>query len=761
MADRAHQIYEKTTHDAVYVTASTGYLAYRLTGNRIDTAASYIGTWPIDMDKWDWTDEDMMFDFLNLPRTSLFKLVKPGGILGNVTEEAAAATGLPKGLPVIATANDKAVEALGAGLKTGPDLLLSLGTYTTPMLQGNENHPFGTTRYYWTNFADVPDEYLYESNGVYRGMWTVSWFAKQFQGIGNATHESTLDVLTREAATVLPGSDGLLTILDWQPAADRPFRKGAFIGLDERHNRGHMFRSILEGLAFNLLDYSTAMLKKLDRKVDRLVVTGGGVQNDIFMQLIADIFNLPAQRNVITDAAGLGAAINAAVGIGEYRMYDEAIAAMVKPADSFAPQANAVAQYAKVYEKYKNLHQLTDPVFKDLQTINGVAERGKVGLNQILKFDPEDMQLTVQAGVPLKQAEDWLNEKGYTTGHLPQSQPLADFGGLVATRSIGQLSTLYGGIEDMVVGLEAVMPDGRIVRIKNVPRRSVVPNIRHVFIGNEGSLAFITEVTVKLVPYLPDTYHYLAYTVDTMREGFHLLRDIVATGYRPSVIRLYDAQDWSQFYPKHAEKPVLIFRTEGPQPLSDATAGAIKSMVEASDQTQPYEPLDEIIDWFKHLTWTQKEVDAEVNQLEKTPLVGFTTEVAANWHEIVNIFEAVTARVKKEIPNLCGIGGHSSHSYVNGTNLYFVYAFIDAEDDPAGEMARYHDPINKIIVEETLKRGGTMSHHHGVGKARAPFIKEEYGSSYWVLKTLLKSFDPKNTMNAGNIIPLEFWDEPD
>lgn len=382
-------------------------------------------------------------------------------------------------------------------------------------------------------------------------------------------------------------------------------------------------------------------------------------------------------------------------------------------------------------------------------------------LDKILNFDPEDMQLTVQAGVPLKQAEDWLNEKGYTTGHLPQSQPLADFGGLVATRSIGQLSTLYGGIEDMVVGLEAVMPDGRIVRIKNVPRRSVGPDIRHVFIGNEGSIAFITEVTVKLFPYLPDTYHYLAYTVDTMREGFRLLRDIVATGYRPSVIRLYDAQDWSQFYPKHAEKPVLIFRTEGPQPLSDATAGAIKAMVEASDQTQPYEPLDEIIDWFKHLTWTQKEVDAEVNQLEKTPFVGFTTEVAANWHEIDNIFEAVTTRVKKEIPNLYGIGGHSSHSYVNGTNLYFVYAFIDAEDDPAGEMARYHDPINKIIVEETLKRGGTMSHHHGVGKARAPFIKEEYGSSYWVLKTLLKSFDPKNTMNAGNIIPLEFWDEPD
>ncbi len=107
-------------------------------------------------------------------------------------------------------------------------------------------------------------------------------------------------------------------------------------------------------------------------------------------------------------------------------------------------------------------------------------------MDQILHVDAENMQATVQCGVPLQVLEDTLREQGLTTGHSPQSKPIAQLGGLVATRSIGQFSTLYGGIEDLVVGLEAVLPGGRVVRVKNVPRRAAGPDIRHVLIGNEG-----------------------------------------------------------------------------------------------------------------------------------------------------------------------------------------------------------------------------------------------------------------------------------
>ena len=122
-----------------------------------------------------------------------------------------------------------------------------------------------------------------------------------------------------------------------------------------------------------------------------------------------------------------------------------------------------------------------------LETIaeNSIVIDGKA-MNQIVSIDEFNMQATVQCGVKLQDLEDQLRPLGLTTGHSPQSKPIAMYGGLVATRSIGQFSTLYGGIEDMVMGLEAVLPSGEFVRIKDVPRRAGGPDIRHILIGNEG-----------------------------------------------------------------------------------------------------------------------------------------------------------------------------------------------------------------------------------------------------------------------------------
>ncbi|MFT4634387.1 MAG: alkyldihydroxyacetonephosphate synthase, partial [Chitinophagales bacterium] len=140
-------------------------------------------------------------------------------------------------------------------------------------------------------------------------------------------------------------------------------------------------------------------------------------------------------------------------------------------------------------------------------------------MNKIINIDIENMQVTTQCGVSLQVLDDELRKLGYTTGHSPQSKPLAQMGGLVATRSIGQLSTLYGGIEDMVVGLEAVFPEGGITRIKNVPRRAAGPDIRHIITGNEGALCYITEVTVKIFKYFPENNQFLGYTLDSMKVG--------------------------------------------------------------------------------------------------------------------------------------------------------------------------------------------------------------------------------------------------
>jgi len=377
------------------------------------------------------------------------------------------------------------------------------------------------------------------------------------------------------------------------------------------------------------------------------------------------------------------------------------------------------------------------------------------GMNKIVNIDTYNMQATVQCGVSLQELDDRLREEGYTTGHSPQSKPLAQLGGLVATRSIGQFSTLYGGIEDMVVGLEAVFPNGGITRIKNVPRRAAGPDIRHVIIGNEGALCYITEVTVKIFKYFPENNRFLGYTLDHMKTGFEILREVMVNGYRPSVARLYDVEDGSYHFSHFAEgKCVLIFVTEGVKPIADATAAAIEEIVGGYDECEQVDP--KLIErWFAHLNWDPANLVAEKNEIMETKNICNTTEISGNWGIIHEIYEVCMQRVRNEIPDLTLLGAHSSHSYLNGTNLYFVYFYNVVDCRPEEELTKYHLAIKKIIVDETIKAGGSMCHHHGVGKHRTQWIEKEYGSSYFILRTLKKAFDPNGIMNMGTIIPLE------
>lgn len=390
-----------------------------------------------------------------------------------------------------------------------------------------------------------------------------------------------------------------------------------------------------------------------------------------------------------------------------------------------------------------------------LETIieNSIVVDGST-MKQILDINTEDMLATVQCGVGLQELEDELRKIGYTTGHSPQSKPLAQFGGLVATRSIGQFSTLYGGIEDMVVGVETVFPNGNICRIKNVPRRAAGPDIRHLVIGNEGALNFITEVTVKIFRYYPENNKFYGYLLNDMKTGLKILREVVTQGYRPSVARLYDEEDGLGHFKHFSEgRCVLVFVAEGPEKIATATGDAIEQIVATFDGADRVQ--DSLIeDWFNNLNWDISKIEEERIEILETRINGFTTEISGNWSVIGDIYENALARIRAEIPaQFTLLGGHSSHSYLNGTNMYFVY-YYKIDVDPILERTTYHDPIQNIIVEETLKLGGSMCHHHGVGKHRTHFLAEEYGSSLYMLETLKSAFDPNGIMNRGTIFPL-------
>jgi alkyldihydroxyacetonephosphate synthase len=376
-------------------------------------------------------------------------------------------------------------------------------------------------------------------------------------------------------------------------------------------------------------------------------------------------------------------------------------------------------------------------------------------MNRIISVDPYNMQATAQCGVPLQALEDAVREHGLTTGHSPQSKPIASMGGLVATRSIGQFSTLYGGIEDMVVGCEVVFPGGQVCRIKNVPRRAAGPDIRHVVIGNEGALCYLTEVTVKLFPHTPQHHVFLGWTLPTMKEGFEVLREVMAAGYRPSVARLYDYED-GQLHFSHFASPdecIVLFMAEGNARIAAATAEGIRDIAAQHPNCAAVEPRL-IEEWFDDLVWGPDKVTREDDRIRNTRNVNRTTEISADWSSINDIYEAATARIRAEVRGITLLGGHSSHSYINGTNMYFNY-FYDIDCPPEDENDQFYFPIIDIICEETLRFGGSIVHHHGIGKARAKWVREEYGSSFPMLQTLKRAFDPHGVMNAGTIIPVE------
>jgi alkyldihydroxyacetonephosphate synthase len=375
-------------------------------------------------------------------------------------------------------------------------------------------------------------------------------------------------------------------------------------------------------------------------------------------------------------------------------------------------------------------------------------------MNQIVKIDAYNMQATVQCGVPLQTLEDECRKVGLTTGHSPQSKPIASMGGLVATRSIGQFSTLYGGIEDMVVGCEVVFAGGQVSRIKNVPRRAAGPDIRHIVIGNEGALCYITEVTVKLFPYLPENNIFLGWTLKHMKEGFEVLREVMVAGFKPSVARLYDFED-GQLHFSHFAAPddcIVLFMAEGSAGISRATAEGIREIVAQHPGCVEVES-QLISDWFDDLVWGPDKVTREDQRIFTTRNVNRTTEISADWSSINEIYEAVIPRIRAEINGITLLGGHSSHSYINGTNMYFNYFYDLIDCEPEEENDKYYFPIIDIICEETLRFGGSIVHHHGIGKARAKWVREEYGTSFDMLQTLKTAFDPNSVMNMGTIIP--------
>ncbi len=373
---RQHQpeIWEKT-HKFLCL---SGYLTHRMTGEFRDSAGNIVGTMPFDVKRFAWARKwDPKRKLFFVEDEKLPRLVNPSELLGHVTEGAAADTGIAVGLPVIAASNDKGCEVLGAGCLTPDTACVSLGTIATINTQ-NANY-VELQRLLAPYPSAIPGQF-YSEIGVMRGLWMVSWFKQEFglQEKLRAQGEGTQpEVLFDELIRGVPaGSMGLVLQPYWTPGPElAPYAKGSIIGFGDIHTRAHLYRAIIEGLAFALKEGAQLTEKKNGVPITRVRASGGGSQSDAMMQVTADVFGLPVQRPHTHETAVVGAAIDAAVGLRLFADFEHAVGAMTRVRDGFEPIERHVDLYRKLYERvYLKMYTQLLPLFEEIQRITGYPE---------------------------------------------------------------------------------------------------------------------------------------------------------------------------------------------------------------------------------------------------------------------------------------------------------------------------------------------------------------------------------------------------
>ncbi len=352
----------------------SGYLLYRLTGEFIDSIGSQVGYLPFDFRALTWAKPgDWKWHAMPIRPSMLPRLLEPGTIGGTIHDAASAATGIPRGTPVVMAAADKACEVLGAGCNVPTLGALSYGTTAT--INTLSHRYIEATPFVPPYPAAVPRAYTTEVQ-IFRGYWMVNWFKEQFGHLeqraaaeSGAPVESYFDALVE---SVPPGSMGLMLQPYWTPGIRMPEAKGAIVGFGDVHTRAHLYRAILEGLAFALRDGLERIERRSRIPVTSLRVAGGGSQSDAALQLTADVFGLPTARPHLYETSGLGAAIDASVAMGWHGDFATAVATMTRSARTFEPNRQTHELYDELYASvYQRLYNRLAPLYRAIRRITG------------------------------------------------------------------------------------------------------------------------------------------------------------------------------------------------------------------------------------------------------------------------------------------------------------------------------------------------------------------------------------------------------
>jgi alkyldihydroxyacetonephosphate synthase len=376
------------------------------------------------------------------------------------------------------------------------------------------------------------------------------------------------------------------------------------------------------------------------------------------------------------------------------------------------------------------------------------------GLDGIVRVDEISLTADVRAGMFGPDLETALGQvgSGYTLGHWPQSMDLSTLGGWLACRGAGQYSTRYGKIEDMVIGLEVVLADGRIVHTEgHGPRAATGPNLTQLFVGSEGTLGVITEARLRIHP-LPPAQQRRAFGFTTFAAGLEACRKILRRGATPAVLRLYDQAESARNFDL-PDTNVLIVLDETDQALLAATISVVED--ECTPDAGAHALDHGLVErWLGH----RNDVSA-LAPLWRAGIVVDTAEVSGPWAALPGLFDEVVAALKA-IDGTLAASAHQSHAYTDGACLYFTFAGRGPEGDDEWRQHYYRQAWD-TVTNATMAHGAAISHHHGIGLNRSRFLPEALGSGFDVLAGLKETFDPAGILNPGKFgLPSPFGPSP-
>jgi alkyldihydroxyacetonephosphate synthase len=368
------------------------------------------------------------------------------------------------------------------------------------------------------------------------------------------------------------------------------------------------------------------------------------------------------------------------------------------------------------------------------------------GLAGIGEVDADSLVADLRAGTFGPDVESGLRTgHGLTLGHWPQSMDLSTVGGWLACRGAGQYSNRYGKIEDMVIGLEVVLADGRVVRTGgHAPRSATGPDLTQLFVGSEGTLGVITEGRFRVHP-VPDGEGRRVFGFASFAAGLDACRRILRRGATPAVLRLYDATESGRSFDLPGTN-VLVVLDEADPALVEATLAVVEAECAGADV------LDAgLVDrWLSH----RNDVSA-LAPLWRAGIVVDTVEVSARWGVLPDLYDHVLAALGSVEGTLVA-SSHQSHAYTDGACLYFTFAGRppDGDDDgrdPALWAGRYYREAWDQVTAATLSAGGAISHHHGIGLNRGRFLPQALGAGFGVLSSLKHALDPAGILNPGKL----------